>query len=132
MYLSSLYVWILDAQSCLTLCKPMVYIAHQAHLSMELLISVYKHKYIYIRIYTSIYFCVYIHHCLVAKSCPTLGDPMDCSMPGFPVLHYLSWSLLKLMSIDSVMPSNHLILCGSLLHESLVHCININANRHIS
>ena len=25
----------------------------------------------------------------VAKSCPTLCDPMDCSMPGFPVLHYL-------------------------------------------
>ena len=26
--------------------------------------------------------------CLVAKLCPTLCDPMDCSMPGFPVLHY--------------------------------------------
>ena len=26
-----------------------------------------------------------------------------------------SWSLLKLMSIDSVMPSNHLILCRPLL-----------------
>ena len=27
----------------------------------------------------------------------------------------ISWSLLKLMSIESVMPSNHLILCGPLL-----------------
>ena len=27
--------------------------------------------------------------CLVAKSCPTVCDPMDLSMPGFPVLHYL-------------------------------------------
>ena len=27
--------------------------------------------------------------CSVAKSCPTLGDPMDYSMPSFPVLHYL-------------------------------------------
>ena len=27
--------------------------------------------------------------CLVAKSCPTICNPMDCSMPGFPVLHYL-------------------------------------------
>ena len=35
-------------------------------------------------------------------------------MPGFPVLHH-TWSLLKLMSIDSVMPSNHLILCHPLL-----------------
>ena len=25
----------------------------------------------------------------VTKSCPTLCDPMDCSTPGFPVLHYL-------------------------------------------
>ena len=27
--------------------------------------------------------------CSVAKSCLTLWDPIDCSMPGFPVLHYL-------------------------------------------
>ena len=27
--------------------------------------------------------------CLVAKSCLTLYDPMDCSTPGFPVLHHL-------------------------------------------
>ena len=39
---------------------------------------------------------------------------MNCSTPGFPVLHH-SWSLLKLMSIESVMPSNHLILCRPLL-----------------
>jgi len=28
-------------------------------------------------------------YCSLAKSCPTLCDPMDCSTPGFPVLHYL-------------------------------------------
>ena len=28
-------------------------------------------------------------HCSVAHLCPTLSDPMDCSMPGFPVLHHL-------------------------------------------
>ena len=33
---------------------------------------------------------------------------------SFPVLHQL-WSLLKLISIESVMPSNHLILCHPLL-----------------
>ena len=27
--------------------------------------------------------------CLIAKSCLTLCDPMDCSMPGFSVFHYL-------------------------------------------
>ena len=49
--------------------------------------------------------------CSVAKSCLTLCDPMDCSIPGFPV----SQSLLKFMSIKSVMPSNHLILSCPLL-----------------
>ena len=39
---------------------------------------------------------------------------MDCSTP--PSLSITnSWSLLKLMSIESVMPSNHLILCHPLL-----------------
>ena len=52
--------------------------------------------------------------CSVAQSCPTLCNPMDCSTPGFPVLHS-SWSLLRLMSIELVVPSNHLILCCPLL-----------------
>ena len=50
--------------------------------------------------------------CSVAKSC--LCNPMDCSKPGF-LCFTVSWSLLKLMSIESVMPSNHIILCHSLL-----------------
>ena len=50
----------------------------------------------------------------VSQSCPTFWNPMDCSTPGLPVHHQL-WSLLKLMSINSVMPSNHLILCCLLL-----------------
>ena len=48
-------------------------------------------------------------------SCLTLCDPRDCSMPGFPVLHHFSWSLLKLMFIESAMPSNLFILCCLLL-----------------
>ena len=39
---------------------------------------------------------------------------MECSTPGLPVHHQLR-SLLKLMSIMSVMPFNHLILCHPLL-----------------
>ena len=50
----------------------------------------------------------------VAKSCPTLCDPMNLSMPSFPVLHCLL-ELLKLLSIESVMPSNYLIACCPLL-----------------
>ena len=41
-------------------------------------------------------------------------DLIDCSLPGLPVHHQLP-SLVKLMSIKSVMLSNHLILCQSLL-----------------
>ena len=52
--------------------------------------------------------------CSVAQSCPTLCDPMSCSTPGFPVFA-ISRSLLKLMSIESVMPSNYLTLCHPLL-----------------
>ena len=53
-----------------------------------------------------------------AQSCLTFCDPMNHSMPGLPVQHQLPvqyQSLHKLMSIESVMPSNHLILCHSLL-----------------
>ena len=51
---------------------------------------------------------------LVAQSCLTLCSPMNCSTPGLPVHDQLR-SLLKLMSIESVMPSSHLILCRPLL-----------------
>ena len=50
----------------------------------------------------------------VSQSCPTLCDPMDCSTPGLPVHHQLP-EFNQLMSIESVMPSNHLILCRPLL-----------------
>ena len=49
----------------------------------------------------------------VAQSCLTLCDPMECSTPGFSVHHQLLE--LKLMSIETVMPSNHLTLCCPLL-----------------
>ena len=41
--------------------------------------------------------------------------PTDCSTTGLPVHHTNSRSSLKLKSIESVMPSNHLILCRPLL-----------------
>ena len=50
----------------------------------------------------------------IAQSCATICNPMNCSTPGLPVHHH-SQSSLKLMSIESEMPSNHLILCHLLL-----------------
>ena len=35
------------------------------------------------------FFCCCCCCCSVAQSCLTLCDPMDCSMPGFPILHHL-------------------------------------------
>ena len=52
--------------------------------------------------------------CSVAKLYPSLFNPKKCSTPGLPVLHHLL-NLLKLKSIESVMPSNHFILCHPLL-----------------
>ena len=54
----------------------------------------------------------------VTKSCPTLCNPMDCNMPDFPV--FISWSFFKLMSIESVIRSNYLILCFPLLLLPLI------------
>ena len=63
----------------------------------------------------------------VAQTCPTLCDPMDCSTPGLIITN--SRSLLKLMSIESVMPSNHLILCHPfLLSPSIFPSIRVFSN----
>ena len=56
----------------------------------------------------------YIQFSSVAQLCPTLCHPMNRSMPGLPVHHH-SQTSLRLMSIESVMPSSHLILCRPLL-----------------
>ena len=50
----------------------------------------------------------------VAESCLTLCDPTDCSTQASLSITN-SWGLFKLMSIESVMPSNHLMLCHPLL-----------------
>ena len=55
-----------------------------------------------------------VHCSSVTQSCMTLCDPMNRSTPGLPVHHHLPGSL-RLMSIESVMPSSHLILCRPLL-----------------
>ena len=49
----------------------------------------------------------------VTQLCPTLCNPMGCSMPG-SLSFTISWSLLKLISFESMMPFDHLILCHPL------------------
>ena len=57
--------------------------------------------------------------CSVTQPCPTICDPMDCSTLAFPVLHYLP-EFAQIMSIELMMPSNHLILCHPILLLSLI------------
>ena len=49
----------------------------------------------------------------VAQSCPTLCDPMNCVRQASLSIS-ISRSSLRLTSIESVMPSSHLILCHPL------------------
>ena len=56
---------------------------------------------------------------------------MDCSMPGFLVFHYLL-RLLKFVSTESVIASNHLIFCCSLpLLPSIFPNIRVFSNESI-
>ena len=54
-----------------------------------------------------------------SQSCLTLCDPMNCSTSGLPTIT-ISQSSLKLTSIESVMPSSHLILCCPLFLLPLI------------
>ena len=63
------------------------------------------------------------HCCSVAKSCPTLCHAMDCSTPN-SLSFTISQSLLKFMSIELVMTSNHLVFCHPLLLSPSI-CPNI-------
>ena len=58
---------------------------------------------------------------------------MDCSTPGLPVHHQLPELIQSLfMSIESVMPSNHLILCRPLLlPPSIFPSIRIFSNESV-
>ena len=73
---------------------------------------------------TSFYHLFRCCYCPVAKSCPTLYDPMACSTPGSLVLHYLPefththvhWVHDAFQSSHSVPPHSRLALCLSQHH----------------
>ena len=52
--------------------------------------------------------------CSVAQLCPTFAARWNAACQA-SLFFTICWSLLKFMSIESVMPSNHLILCRPLL-----------------
>ena len=65
--------------------------------------------------------------CSVIKSCPTFCTPLDCSTPGFPVLHCLP-ELAQSHVHELVMPSNHLILSHPLLQPSVFPSTRVFSN----
>ena len=80
-----------------------------------------------------IWYCICFHYWLilfssvkfssVTQSCP-ICDSMNSNTPGFPVHHQLPESTQP-MSIELVMPSNHLILCHPLLLPSIPPSIRV-------
>ena len=66
----------------------------------------------------------------VTQSCLTPCDPMDCStLASLSIAN--SQSLLKLMSIESVRPSNHLILCHPLLLSSIFPSLRVISSESV-
>ena len=75
-------------------------------------IHIYMYTYAYICIYTHIYICTYIHTyimfrvymcmqvCLVAQSCRTLCNPMDCSWPSSSVHEISQTRILEWVAIS--------------------------------
>ena len=64
--------------------------------------------------FTSYYKGLTVQFSSVTQSCPTLGNPMNRSMPSLHVHHQLP-ELAQTPVHESVMPSNQLILCRPLL-----------------
>ena len=80
-----------------------------------------------------IYLCAYVSQSVisVAQSCPTLCNPWTATRQASLSITN-SRGLLKLMSSESVMPSNHLILCCPLLLlPSIFSSVRIFSNESV-
>ena len=68
-------------------------------------------------------------YCSITKSCPTLCNPMDCSTPGFPVLHYVpEFAQIHVHRVrDAIQPSHPLsppsLLLPPIFPSIRGHCI---------
>ena len=66
------------------------------------------------------FFLIKQSSCLVTQLCLTLCDSLDCSIPGFPFLHYLPEFAHSNCPLSQWMPSNHLICCRPFLLLPLI------------
>ena len=74
------------------------------------------------------FLCIYC--CLITKSCPTLCNPMTAACQA-SLSFTVSQSLLKLMFIESMTPSNHLILCCPLLLALIFPSIKVFSSESV-
>ena len=63
----------------------------------------------------------------VAQSCLTLSNPMDCSLPGFPVYH----QLLELSQTHVHQVGDAILCCPLLLLPSIFPCIRVFSNESV-
>ena len=68
--------------------------------------------------------------CSVAQLCPTFCSTWTAAHQA-SLSFTISWSFLKLMSIESVMPSNHLIFCCPLLLSPVPPSIRVFSNESV-
>ena len=73
---------------------------------------------------------VYYQLSSVPQSCPTLCDPWIAARQASLSITN-SWSLLKLMSIESVMPSNYLSPCHPVLSPSVSPSIRVISSESV-
>ena len=71
--------------------------------------------------------CTYCSCCAVTQSCLTSVTPW-ISVHQASLSFTISQSLVKLISIESVMPSKHLVLCHPLLLPSIFPSIKVFSN----
>ena len=75
-----------------------------------------------------------VSHCCcfsVAKSCPTLCTPMNCSMPGFPILHHppkfaqthVHWVSDAIQPSHPLLPTSALVFLNLFQHQDLFHWV---------
>ena len=64
----------------------------------------------------------YLLCCLVAQSCMTLREPMDCSTPGFPVLHYFpEFAQIHVYWVSDAIQPSHCLPPSSLAFSVYQH-----------
>ena len=99
-------------------------------------ICMYIYVCMYVCIYMGVYYTLYIHVCMYQSVQFSRSVMSDSATPWTAALQTSlsitnSWSLIKLMSIESVMPSNHLILCHLLLLPSIFPRIRVFSNESV-